>query len=342
MKRIANAPSGNLYPYCPGKQDFEDVLQEVIAGMAHVDTSQEDLCVRNFQSRVIVPDPRTNADKAQLVLRWCVNNGLGEQFREALKTYDALAPRREGGDWLESVDLTIGGVAPEKLPFFIAVLPHCPQIKDIDLPLPATSGGAKRLAEALSRNSGLKRLQLHVSEKAPPDSTVLHWLFSHHTARANALSEVRIDIKDKPAGDTDWMPPLCHALSTHLQAESAQLTLPWDDRALKLLGSAVSTSRCLSSLTLGGNVTGSGTLLMLGALKNSGGQLKSLSFPDSSFDKERVDEVIEALGYIQSLTQLDLGNTLLTADQKKSITTMLERNAKNIERWQLLGGSWRV
>ena len=135
---------------------------------------------------------------------------------------------------------------------------------------------------------------------------------------------------------------MCHALSTHLQAESAQLALPWDDRALELLGGAIRTSRCLSSLTLGGNVTGSGTLLMLRALKNSGGLLESLSVPGSSFDKSLADQVIKAVGYIQSLTRLDLGNTPLTPDQRESITTMLERNRKNIERWRFLCGLGRV
>ncbi|WP_457336200.1 hypothetical protein [Rhizobacter sp. P5_C2] len=313
MKRIANAPSGNLYPYCPGRQDFEDVLQEVIAGMAHVDTSQEDLCVRNFQSRVIVPDPRTNADKAQLVLRWCVNNGLGEQFREALKTYGALAPRREGGDWLESVDLTIGGIAPEKLPFFIAVLPHCPQIKGIDLPIPATSEQAAALADALARNSGLNRLELHASETAPLDSTALFQLFSHPAKRAGTLKEFRIHVKDEPAGDTDWVQALCEAIATRLQTESAQLTLPWTSTRLTALFDAIA-----------------------GACP-----LKSLSFPGCSFDEDMVDAVITTLGHNQSLTQLDLGDTPRTAGQRDKIDTVLWNN-RNTVAWEYLSGTGRV
>jgi hypothetical protein len=95
-------------------------------------------------------------------------------------------------------------------------------------------------------------------------------------------------------------------------------------------------------LTLGGSLTDFGTLHLLDALKNSGGRLASLSFPDSHFDKAVVDAVTTAIGYITSLTELDLGKTLLTPDQAKSITTTLEHNKKNIESWQFLSGPGRV
>jgi hypothetical protein len=290
-----------------------------------------------------MPDPETNPANAQFKLCGYADKGLREKFLRGAEAYSA--PDRPGvnrfhGKGIE-LEFEREHVTPENLDFFIDVLPDCPQITGIELPIPATSGQAERLAKALARNSGLKWLQLYVSGKAPPDSTVLHWLFSHQAARANALSELRIDIEDGPAGDTDWMRPLCHALSTHLQAESAQLTVPWTDGRLKLLGDTICTSR-LSSLTLGGSLTGFGTLHLLDALKNSGGQLASLSFPDSHFDKAAVDAVITAIGYISSLTELKLGKTLLTSDQAKSVTTTLEHNKKNIESWHFLSGPGRV
>lgn len=338
MKRSLDAPPPRSFvPNCSGQPAAEAWLQRLIAGMAHVDTSEEEACVGRFQSDAIIPDPRTNADDAQLVLRWCAENGLGDQFRAVAKTYGAPAHGPEVDSLLESVDLTFDGIAPQYLDFFIATLTRCPQLKGIDLPIPATREQAKRLAEALACNSCLKRLQLHVSEKAPPDSTVLQGLFSHHTARVDPLSEVRIDIKDEPAGDTDWMMALRDALSTHLKAESAHLTLPWTNGRLKLLGDAIRTSPCLSSLTLGGNLTGFGALQLLNALKNSGGQLESLSFL-GSFDEALIDTMIATVGYIPSLTRVYLGNTP-TPEQKKSLTTMLERHWKNIERWRYLTGS---
>jgi hypothetical protein len=158
-----------------------------------------------------MPDPETHPADAQLKLCGYADKGQHEKFLRGAEAYSASdrpGVNRFHGKGIE-LEFEREHVTPENLDFFIDVLPDCPQITGIELPIPATSGQAERLANALARNSGLDWLQLHGSEKAPPDSTVLHWLFSHQAARAKALSEVRIDIRDGPAGDTDWMRPLC-------------------------------------------------------------------------------------------------------------------------------------
>jgi hypothetical protein len=314
--------------------------QRLIDGMARIDTSTEDVAIRHFQGTGNMPDLEKDPAGAWAVVTWCLDHQVVDQFLLAAQAYGK--PRRHAnlhhlaGERVE-LEFKREHITPEHVEFFIAVLPRCPQIKAIELPIPATSAQASRLAKALELNSGLKRLELHMSEAAPADSTTVWKLFSHYNARASALSELRIDMKDKPAGDTDWMRALCEALSTHLRTESARLTLPWRDGHLKLLAQAILASPCLSSLILGGDVPNFGMQDFLPALENPACQLTSLSFPDSSFDQAVVEMVIKAVERNRSLTQLDLGETPLTPGQREQIATALWNN-KNIAAWESLGG----
>jgi hypothetical protein len=300
MKRLIGTrrPSG-LRPNCSGKPSAEARLQELIDGMRHIDTSQEAPWIRRFQADAIMPNPEAEENEAKNVLLWCARNGFGDQFLMAAMAYR--------GD----VELQFArqDVIPQNLRFLIAALSRCPDIKGLPIPIPPTGEHANSLATALALNRGLNWLELHALETAPPDSTAMFRLFSHPTARAGTLSELRIHVKDEPAGDTEWMPALCDALTTRLKTESARLTLPWTRYRLKLLFDAIA-----------------------GACP-----LKSLSFPDCSFDEYMVDAVVTALGDNRSLTQLDLGDTPLTPGQRDKIATALWNN-KNIAAWESLGG----
>jgi hypothetical protein len=332
MKRTLDAsPPRHFVPGGSGNPAAAAQAQRLIAGMAAFDTSQEEACVRDFQRDATMPNPAVNPAEAQLVLCWCADHDLFDPFRLVAKTYDACVQptgvNRFRGEGVE-LEFEREHITPENLEFFLRVLPHCPQIKGIELPIPSTPEQAQRLAEALARSNGLDRLELCASDAAPPDSGTLVRLFSHATPRTKALSGLSIHLTHEPGSNEAWMPALRDALSTHLMAESVWLTLPWSADRLRLLGDAIRANRSLSSLTLGGAIEGSATLkdLLADALRNPACKLTSLSFPRAAFDAAFVDEVILAIRANDSLVSLDLGTTPLSPAQGEAIATLLQRN----------------
>ena len=332
MKRTLDAsPPRHFVPGGSGNPAAAAETERLIAGMAAFDTSQEEACVRDFQRDATIPNPAVDAADAQLVLCWCADHDLFDPFRLVAKTYDACVQptdvNRFRGEGIE-LEFERGHITPENLGFFIRVLPHCPQIKGIELPIPSTPEQARRLAEALAHSNGLDRLELYASDAHPPDSGTLVRLFSHATPRTKALSGLSIRLTHEPGGNEAWMPALRDALSTHLKAESAWLTLPWSAERLRLLGDAIRSNPSLSSLTLGGPIADSATLqdLLADALQNPACKLTSLSFPGATFDAAFVDEVIMAIRANESLISLDLGNTPLSPAQGEAIASLLQRN----------------
>jgi hypothetical protein len=333
MKRIRDAsPLRQFVPGGSGNPAAAAQTQRLIDGMAAVDTSLEEQCVRDFQRSATMPNPAVEAAGAQLVLCWCADNGLFDPFRLAAKAYDACAHEPEvnrfRGEGVE-LEFELEHITPENLEFFIRVLPHCPQIKGIELPIQSTPGQAERLADALAHNQGLNRLELYASDEAPPDSGTLDQLFSHPTRRVKALSELIISLTHEPDGNAAWMPALCNALSTHLHAKSVWLTLPsWSAERLRLLGDAIRANPSLSSLTLCGPIADSAMLkdVLADALRNQACKLTTLSLPDATFDAECVNEVIMAIRANGSLVSLDLGDTPLSIPQREAIDGLLQRN----------------
>ncbi|KQU81541.1 hypothetical protein ASE08_15360 [Rhizobacter sp. Root16D2] len=301
--------------------------------MAHIDTSHEDPCVQTFQAQGVMPDPATRAGAAdaQLVLHWCADHGLDDLFLMGAKAFNAQAQppgvsRYRG----QGIDLEFEDIAAEERPFFIGVLPGCPEITGIELPIPSDPEQAAELAQALGDNIGLNSLKLHVDENAPPEAGALVRLFSHPTARARPLAELEIIVTAAPA-DLDageWKRRLCSSLSTHLMANAACLTLPWCDELLGWLMEASQESPCLSSLELRGNLQGCTQLrkLVVDALQHPDCKLRSLSFANAAFNQALADALIGAVETNTSLLQLHLGDTELTNEAFGRLTAALQRN----------------
>lgn len=379
MKRPLTAkeatPPCHFVPDCSGNPAAESLRLRLIAGMTHLDTSQEDGCVQQFQSSLTMPNPRRYPADALLVLFWCADHGLGDQFQQAALTYGACMHPPDVNRFAGAgIDLELEDITRQQLDFFIATLPRCPQIKGIELPIPETPEQAGRLADALARNTGLHWLQLSAPDTTPLDSAALVRLFSHPTARAPALHEVRIHVEDEPAGDAPWMPALCDALSSHLSTGSARLSLPWSDEGAGQLRAALLASPGLGSLSVDGmssgqlavllspaaggprragsafhaweqprtiaegrplrlSVSGLGITdpdglkaLLVRTVQKPGCMLKSLAFPDATFDAGLVEALIPALRRNTSLIELDLGNTPLGVRQRQAIDDVLRLN----------------
>jgi hypothetical protein len=308
-------------------------LRSLLEGMAGIDTSHEDACVRKFQAEGVMPDPATRdgAAEAQLILHWCTDHGLVDPFLTAARAYGAQAqPLGVSRYHGQGVDLEFENIAAQECPFFIGVLPRCPEITGIELPIPSDPAQAGELAQALGDNIGLNSLTLYVHENAPLEAGALARLFSHPTARARPLADLDIIVKaataDIDAGD--WTRRLCNSLSRHLMAKAACLTLPWSDELLGWLMEASRESSCLSSLDLRGNLQGCAMLqeLVVDALQRPDCKLTSLSFTNATFDRELAAALIEAVEKNTSLTHLHLGETDLTTEAFKRVTVALERN----------------
>jgi hypothetical protein len=344
MKRsisLDTAPSRRLVPHFSGDPAGKAELQRVLEGMAGIDTSREDACVRTFQAEGIMPNPARfeGAADAQFILYWCADHELVDPFLTAAKAYDAQAhPPGTSRYRGHGIDLEFENIAPKKLHFFIDVLPGCPEITSIELPIPSSPAQAGKLAQALGDNIGLNSLTLYVHEKAPLKAGALARLFSHPTARDKPLAELEIIVKAAPADtdtDTDdWRRRLCGSLSKHLMAEAVWLTLPWSDELLGWLMQASRESPCLSSLDLSGNFQDCTTLqdLVVDALQRPDCKLTSLSLTGATFEQESADAVIEAVEKNTSLRHLHLGETELTAEASKRMTAALERNRALAER----------
>lgn len=339
MKRIRDAsPPRHFVPGGSGNPAAAAQTQRLIEGMAALDTSLEEECVRHFQSSATMPNPAVEAADAQLVLCWCADNGLFDQFQLAAKVYDACVHDPEVNRFRDEgveLEFELEHITPDNLEFFIRVLSHCPQIKGIELPIPSTPEQAGRLADALAHNTGLDRLALYASEAAPPDSGALVRLFSHATPRIKALSELSIHLRQEPGGNAAWMPALSDALSTHLKAESVWLTWPcWSTERLRWWGDTIRANPLLSSLTLRGPIVDSATMkdVLTDALQNPACKLTSLSFPDATFDAEFVDQLIMAIRANNALISLDLGDTPLSAPQGEAIAALLLRNREVAKR----------
>jgi len=308
-------------------------LRSLLEGMAGIDTSHEDACVRKFQAEGVMPDPATRdgAAEAQLILHWCTDHGLVDPFLTAARAYGAQAqPLGVSRYHGQGVDLEFENIAAQECPFFIGVLPRCPQITGIELPIPSDPAQAGELAQALGDNIGLNSLTLYVHENAPLEAGALARLFSHPTARARPLVDLEIIVKTAPADINagDWTRRLCNSLSRHLMAKAACLTLPWSDELLGWLMEASRDSPHLSSLDLRGDLRGCAKLqeLVVDALQRPDCKLTSLSFTNAAFNRELAAAVIEAVEKNTSLTHLHLGETDLTTEAFKRVTVALERN----------------
>lgn len=336
MKRSISrdaTPPRRLVPHFSGDPAGKAELQRVLEGMAGIDTSREDACVRTFQAEGIMPNPATRegAADAECILYWCAGRELVDPFLMAAKAYDAQAhPPGTSHYRGQGVDLELEKIAPKKLPFFIAVLPGCPEITSIELPIPSDPAQADDLARALGDNIGLNSLTLYVHEKAPLEADALARLFSHPTARARPLAELEIIVTAMPANINagDWTRRLCDSLSRHLMAKAVCLTLPWSDELLGWLMEASLESPCLSSLDLRGSLQGCAKLrnLVVDALQSPACKLTSLSFTNAAFDEKLADAVIGAVEKNTSLLHLYLGETELTTEAFQRLTAALERN----------------